>query len=119
MVEEYPKTAFILTLIGSVLALIIGIPMAILGAAIGSLLGGALGGSICVVITLLGAVLGITGAVLMRNPNKAKAGGALAIIGAFLGGYGIISFILMLIGGIMALTWEPPKKMMPPPPPPM
>ena len=116
MAEEYPKTAYILTLVGAILALVIGIPLSLLGAMISVVNVGA--GIICVILPLLGGILGIVAAILMKNPEKVKMAGGLAILAAFLGGYGVISFILMLIGGIMALTWKPPAKVPPPAPPP-
>ncbi len=116
MAEEYPKTAYILTLVGAILALIIGIPLSLLGAVISVVNIGA--GIICVILPLLGGILGIISAILMKNPEKAKMAGGLAILAAILSIYSFIGFILLLIGGIMAITWKPPAKVPPPAPPP-
>ncbi len=124
MTENYPKTAYILTLIGAIFALIIGIPLAIFGGFIATILPGA--GIAIAVIALLGAILGIVAAMMMKDPQKVKTGGILAIIAAFFSVGGVISFVLLLVGGIMALTWKPPQPAPPPPaaappppPPPM
>ncbi len=106
MAEEYPKGAFILTLIGAILSLIVGIPLAMMGGIIAMFLPSL--GILCMVIPLLGGILGIVAAILMRNPEKVKTGGALAIIAAILSLIGVLSFILLLIGGIMALRWKKP-----------
>lgn len=118
MAEDYPNTAFVLTLVGAILAFIVGIPLAFLGLLGFSYL---FWGSLCFIIPLIGGILGIIAAVWMKNPDRVKTAGVLAIIAAILGGAGIISFILMLIGGILALAWEPSKRggyEVPPPPPP-
>ncbi len=106
MAEEYPKGAFILTLIGAILSLLVGIPLAMMGGIIAMFLPSL--GILCIVIPLLGGILGIIAAVFMKNPEKVKAGGALAIVAAFLSIMGVLSFILLLIGGIMALRWKKP-----------
>ena len=116
MAEDYPAGAFAITLIGAIFALLAGIIPLMVGAGIMELSSilpipalGALG-ALCVIISLLGALLGFIGAALMRNPEKARTGGALAIIAAFFSVGGLLSFILLLIGGILALTWKKPEK---------
>jgi len=116
MAEEYPSSAYILTLIGGILAIVIGMPVAFFGMLF-SLPTFGLGG-VCFVIPLIGGILGVLAATWMKDPGKVKTGGVLAIIAAFLGSVGVISFILMIIGGILALTWTPPPRVTPPPPPP-
>lgn len=107
MAEEYPKTAFILTLIGAILGLVVGIPLAMMGGFLAMIFPAL--GLLCIVIVLIGGVLGLVAAILMRDPEKVKLAGVLAIIAAFLAPAGIISFILLLIGGILALTWKRPQ----------
>ncbi len=121
MVEEYPTTAYVLTLIGAVISLIIGMIYAFVGSAI--IVGvseAAPFGLVCIILGLLGAILGFVAASMMKNPEKVHTGGILAIIAAFFSVGGMITFILLLIGGIMALTWKKPEEkatILPPPPP--
>ena len=117
--EEYPETAMLLTLIGAIIALIPGVVFSLIGFTM--FYQGYYGeGIVCVSLSLIGAILGIIAALWMKNPEKVHAAGGIAIIAAFLSIFGVLSFLLMLIGGIMALTWEKPKKMakvLPPQPP--
>ncbi len=122
MAEEYPSTAYVLTLVGAILSLIIGLIYIFVGSLIivGTAGRGAPFGLVCIILGILGAILGLAGASMMKDPEKVHTGGILAIIAAFFSAGGVITFILLLIGGIMALTWKKPEekaKILPPPPP--
>ncbi len=117
--EEYPATAFALTLAGAILSLITGFVIAFIGV-FAFLNGDYANGILCISLSLLGSILGLISAFWMKNPDNAHSAGALAIVAALLSGVNILGFIFMLIGGILALTWEKPKKVAivyPPPPP--
>ncbi len=142
MNEKIPLTAAILAIVGSVFVLIGGLVEAALGAFISlflpgygsAIIGGAFGvGAGCLIMSIL----------LFVAPAQKLIWGILLIVFAILslvfdlfGGF-IIGFILVLIGGIMAITYKPaspqvvyvqamgtppmaaPPPNFPPPPPPM
>ncbi|HEV2225247.1 MAG TPA: hypothetical protein VGR56_00420 [Nitrososphaerales archaeon] len=129
---EKPTAAFVLSLIGGIIYLLVGIIVAAAAAFIGSIVGLAgygVGGLAVASVGAIGLVSGIlmlVGAVMMNSSNKSKVrtGSVLVLlftlIGALftLGGF-LIGFILGLIGSIMGLVWKPSEAMPPPPPPPM
>jgi len=121
MVEEYPSTAYVLTLVGAILSLIIGFLYAFAGIFImASATNDAWIGGVCIIIGFIGGILGIVAASMMKNPEKVHSGGVLAIVAAFFSAGGILTFILLLVGGIMAITWKKPEEkavVLPPPPP--
>ncbi len=114
--EDYPSSAYILTLLGAIISLLFGLVGGVVG--IAAVMSGFLGGTFCLT-GLLGGLLGLVAAFLMKTPQKVHDGGVLAIIAAILSMGSILPFILMLIGGIMALSWRPRTKavILPPPPP--
>ena len=111
MSENYPSAAFILSLIAGLFVILGGLVVAAVAAAftffaygIGAIVG--LFGIIWGVIILVGAFN------LRSNPRSHGTWGAIILVfsliswfGAF-GGF-LIGFLLGLIGGIMAITWEP------------
>ncbi|AGB04485.1 hypothetical protein AciM339_0601 [Aciduliprofundum sp. MAR08-339] len=123
--EDYPATAFALTLIGAILSMIYGFVYVVIGiyVVVGfSMIDPRLAwyGSVCLIQAVIGGVLGFIGAFMMKDPDKVHTGGVLAIISAFLSVMGVLTFFLLLIGGILALTWKGPEKkavILPPPPP--
>jgi hypothetical protein len=117
--ETYPRTAYLLSLIGGILILIFSLIYAVILLAIASLfssLGFGLGATIAVAFAVVALVLGLVVLVLaMRlksNPGGVKTTGILIVVFAvisFIGGGGFyIGAILALIGGILALIWHPP-----------
>jgi hypothetical protein len=117
--EEYPQTAFALTLVGAILSLITGIIFSFVEV-LAFINGDYSNGVLCISLSLLGSILGLISAFLMKDPDKVHSAGALAIIAALFSLVNVLGFIFMLIGGILALTWEKPKKVAivyPPPPP--
>ncbi len=124
MGEEYPVGAFIVTIIGAVFALLFWLIIALAG--IVGVAMGAIGAGVCIIISIIGAVLGFLAAAWMRKPEKVHSGGILAIVAAIIVVpaiitiWGILPFILLLIGGILALGWKGPERkpvILPPPPP--
>lgn len=115
MAENYPRTAYILSLIGGILEVAVGVPLAIIG--IITILG-----VVCLIWPLIFGILIIVFALKLksaRDPNAVKSASIAIIILSILAGINIIS----LIGGILGLIWEPPIEMpqeipAPPPPPP-
>ena len=116
---NYARTAHILALIGGIFIVIDGL----LTLAVASLLAGALAGlgygafgALVAIFGAIGFILGLIilyGAVqLRRNPASTKTWGILLIVlslVSYIGGGGFfIGLILVLIGGILALTWHPP-----------
>ncbi len=122
MSEEYPSAAFVITLIGAILSLFGWLIIAFTGIFIASAEGdqSTWMGGVCISISVIGAALGFWAALWMRKPEKAHSGGILAIISAIITIWSGIPFILLLIGGILALTWKKPEEkavILPPPPP--
>ena len=125
---EKPTAAFVLSLIGAIFYILIGIGVAALAAVFGSILGIAGAGAFGLGIALVGAVglvsgiVMIIGAAMMYSSDRSRVrtGSVLVftLVGAiFTFGGAVIGFILALIGSILGLTWKPPMAMPPPPPP--
>ncbi len=126
---DRPTAAFVLSLIGGILYLLIGIVIAALAAVIGglaSIAGYGAAGLAVVAVGGIGLVCGIViiiGAVMMNSSNRSRVRVAsvivlvFTIIGAIftLGGL-VIGFILALIGSILGLTWKPTASMVSAPP---
>ncbi len=109
----YPNAAYILSLIGGIIILLVGLLVAAVGAAFTFMIGG-LGG----LFGLLGIVWGIIiiyGAMQLRsNPSQHVTWGIIIIVFSFIswiGAFGgfFFGFILALVGGILALIWSPPR----------
>ncbi len=127
--EDYPTTAFALTLIGAIISMLYGFVYVVIGiyAVVGfSMIDPRFAwyGSACLIQAVIGGVLAFIGAFMMKDPEKVHTGGVLAIISAFLSIMGdlggVLTFFLLLIGGILALKWKGPEKkavILPPPPP--
>jgi len=131
---EEPTAAWILSLIGGILGLIIS--LAYLGMALAAI--GAVAAEAGVAIPMFGVagtaaialcgwgiiahIIIIIGAFKIKSgdPSSVRTGGILVLIFSILGGFNILA----LIGGILALVWKPPRKRVaeaappaPPPPP--
>ncbi len=122
--ETYPRTAYLLSLIGGILILVFSIIYAIILFAIASLfaaVGFGLGVGLAVGLAVLALVFGLIiilfASRLKSNPAGAKTTGAIILVLAlisFIGGGGFyIGAILALIGGILALVWHPPANVQP------
>ena len=122
MGEEYPVGAFIVTIIGAVFALLAWLLVSLAGVVGSAIAGpqGAVFGAVCIIISIIGSILGFLAAAWMRKPEKVHSGGILAIGAAIITIWAVLPFILLLIGGILALVWKGPEKkpvILPPPPP--
>lgn len=117
---ERPTAAFVLSLIGGIIYLLVGLLIAVAAAFLGSisgLAGYSMAGMAVAAVGGIGLVSGalmIIGAVMVSSTSKSRVrtGSVIvlvfAIIGALFtfGGF-IIGFILALIGSILGLTWSP------------
>ena len=127
---EKPTAAFVLSLVGGMFYLLVGLIVAAASALIGgiaSLAGYAsYGGAIAAVggIGLVCGILMVVGAVMMNSSSKSRVRLAAIIVLVFTlvgaiftaGGF-VIGFILALIGSILGLTWNPSSQMPPSPMP--
>ncbi len=126
--SEKPTAAWVLSLIGGILGLIVYLIYAVLflvgaGAVIGMPgMGWAVGAGAAVCFWFVIAhIIILIGAFKIKSgePSSVRTGGMLVLIFSILGGLNILA----LIGGILALTWKPsrpvqPTTAAPPPPPP-
>lgn len=128
---DEPTAAFVLSLIGGVTYLIIGLFVAIAAAFMGSIAGmvglgmvvlaaAAVGG-----IGLLSGIPMIVGSMMMRSPSKSlvRTGSVVLLVFTLVGALftvgGLpIGFIPALVGSILGLTWNPSTLKSPPGPPP-
>lgn len=118
MAGQVPTAGAILSLIGGIFVLLVGVWLAIIGTAFSFFLGSLTG------LFFIGLVVGILivvfAALMFAAPRMKVAWGALVIVLAIvslptaLGGF-FIGFILALIGGILAITYKPTPTMMAPP----
>lgn len=114
MSKNYPHAAYILSLIGGILQLlVVGVPLAILGII-------SIWGVVCLIWPLIFSILIIIGAMKIKSPGNLDAirqGSILVLILSILAGN-----IISLIGGILGLIWKPsaeaPTEVAAPPPPP-
>jgi hypothetical protein len=115
---SYPNTAYILTLIGGIFVILAGLVDAMIYAVIGSAFLaifpgiGALLIGLAVLALLVGVIMVYGALQLKHHPESAKTWGIIIIVlslVSWIGGGGFfIGFLLGLIGGILALVWNPP-----------
>lgn len=117
--ETYPRTAYLLSLIGGILILVFSVIYALIilaiasfFAAVGFGLGVGVAIGLAVVAILFGLVVLYFALRLKSNPQNAKTYGILILVFSvisFIGGGGFyIGAILALVGGILAIIWRPP-----------
>jgi len=117
--ETYPRTAYLLSLIGGILLLIFSLIWAAvlavaasIFAAVGFGLGAGIALAFAAVAIILGLIVLIFAVRLKSHPESAKTTGILILVFAlisFVGGGGFyIGAILALVGGILAIIWKPP-----------
>jgi len=122
--ETYPRTAYLLSLIGGILLLVFSLIYAAILAVLASILaavGFGLGAGVAVALALVAVIFGVLVLIfalkLKSNPQSAKTYGILILVLAlisFVGGGGFyIGAILALIGGILAIVWHPPAQAQP------
>jgi|HubBroStandDraft_1064217.scaffolds.fasta_scaffold176735_2 amino acid transporter len=115
---NYPRTAYLLALIGGILILIGSIISAAIYAVGASILAGVGFGGVAIFLVALAVIALIFGIIVLilalrlkSNPQGAKMTGILIIVFSlisFIGGGGFyIGAILALVGGILALIWNP------------
>ncbi len=122
MVDEYPRGAYILTIVGAILEIIAAIgyiALGIIGASLAGILG--IGGIGVGVWLLIVSIILFVGASKLKSgdPGAIRTWSILILIFGILGGN-----IFALIGGILGLIWKPSKPQQvsqaaPPPPPPV
>ncbi|MCS7130543.1 MAG: hypothetical protein NZ872_03890 [Archaeoglobaceae archaeon] len=106
MAGEKPTAAYILSLIGGILGLLLAIGIFVAANLFGPL--GALFGGMLALVPLIFSLIIIWGAMMIKSgePKKVKNGGIIVVVFSILSGLNIIA----LIGGILALVWKPPAK---------
>jgi len=108
---EVPTAAFILSLVGGIIVLLVGIIITIAGAALTFFLLG-LGGLLGLPGVLWG-ILMIVCAVMMRSrPEQHVMWGSLVVVFSALSWFGawgglVVGFLLGVIGGILGIVWKP------------
>jgi hypothetical protein len=122
---EKPTAAFILSLLGGIFYLLVGIGLAAISSVFAFVPMAGLAIAAIAGIGLLSGILMIVGAVMMNTSNKSRVrtGSILVLVFTLVGaiftaGGAVIGFILALIGSILGLTWNPSTPMAPPPTPP-
>jgi hypothetical protein len=117
--ETYPRTAYLLSLIGGILIFIFSLiyvailfVLASLLAAVGFGLASGLVLGLAAIAIILGVIVLVLAVRLKSHPESAKVTGVLILVFAvisFAGGGGFyIGAILALVGGILAIIWKPP-----------
>ena len=111
---EKPTTAFIVTLIGGILEILLGVALAARLMVLVSGMDPNTNVMIGAYFIVLGLIM-ILGAVMMYNkPSSAHTWGIIIVILSIIAGLNIIT----LIGGMLAIKWKPSTVTPPPPPPP-
>ncbi|MGC8619224.1 MAG: zinc ribbon domain-containing protein [Thermoplasmata archaeon] len=110
--EQYPGTAYILSLIGGIFVLLGGIIVMVVGAIFTVYLLG-IGGLYGVLGIIWGIIILIGASRLKSRPMEHNTWGIIILVFSILSWFGgmgglFIGFLLGLIGGILALTWHPP-----------
>ncbi len=114
----YPRTAYLLSLIGGILIVLYALLEVAEAIAFRSEIESLLPGAARLLVGLgsigvISGVIVVIGAIQLKgNPSSAKTWGILILVFSlvsFVGGGGLfVGLLLGLIGGIMALTWTPP-----------
>ncbi len=111
--EYYPNVAYILSLVGGIIILLVGLLVAAVGAAFTFMIGGF--GGLFGLLGIIWAVIIIYSAMQLKsNPSQHVTWGVIIIVFSFIswiGAFGgfFLGFILALVGGILALIWSPPR----------
>jgi hypothetical protein len=111
--DEFSVLAVVLVLLAAILIFLEGLSFLAIGSAIGSFsptLGGAVSG-LGFLGVLLGLILGGMAVVLYRTPDASRIAGIVVMLGSFLslfaGGGFYLGLILGIVGGIIAILFEP------------
>jgi hypothetical protein len=109
--DEKPTTAYVLSLIGGIFVVIGGLITAVIGAILTFAFAG-IGGFFGILGIIWGILIIVFAVRLNSDPGSHTSSGALILIFSilsWLGGIGglFIGFLLGLIGGILAIAWNP------------
>ncbi len=109
-ISNRPTTAFILSLIGGIFVLLVGLALAVIGAAVTFFIAG-IGGIFGLWGVVCGIIMIVGGTMMNGHPNQHAMWGTIVLIFSILslassGGL-IIGFILGLIGGASGIAWRP------------
>ena len=125
---EKPTAAFVLSLIGGILILLVAIAiMALMSALSGLMIGVGANGSLALIYGAVGiifALIVLVGAMMLwMKPQQHVAWGVIVLLFSLFsiistGGL-FIGLILGLVGGILGIVWKPPAPMAPGMAPPM
>jgi hypothetical protein len=113
--ESYPSAAFALSLVAGIFVLLGGLVVAAIGAIFTFFLFGI--GAIIGIFGIIWGVIIIVGANNLRaHPEQHVTWGVIILVFSLISWFGglggfLIGFLLGLIGGILALMWQPPQKM--------
>ncbi len=110
-IVDRPVAAFVLSLIGGIIILLVGLLIGLIGFIVTVPLGG-IGAVIGVLGLAWGIIIIIGAALLYSRPEQHTAWGVIILVFSIVSWYGtlggfFIGFILALIGGILAITWKP------------
>ena len=127
---QKPTTAFVLSLIGGIIYLLIGVIVAAVSSVLGGMAGmtgfPGIGMGVAIIgsVGLISGIVMIVGAAMLYSPEtgRVRTGSVLVLIFTIVGalftfGGIIVGFILALIGSILGLTWKPSVPVAPPPAP--
>ncbi len=121
--EKYPRTAYLLSLIGGILVLFLSIIIAILYIVIATAfssfhisiafgVGAVVSAALAAVAVLLGILILVFALRMKNHPETSQTAGVVVLVCAllsFIGGGGFyIGAILALVGGILAIIWKRP-----------
>jgi len=120
-ISNRPTTAFILSLIGGILVLLVSLGLAVIGAALTFFLAG-IGGVFGLWGVVCGIIMIVGGMMMNSHPDQHTVWGTIVLVFSILslassGGL-VIGFILGLIGGALGIAWrpqlvEPPQRVTP------
>ncbi len=111
--ESYPTAAFTLSLIAGIFVLLGGLIVALIGAVFTFFAFGI--GAIVGILGLVWGIIIIVGANNLRaHPEQHVTWGAIILVFSLISWVGavgglLIGFLLGLIGGILAIAWQPPQ----------
>ncbi len=108
---DRPTAAFVLSLIGGIFILMVGILLGIIGFTLTIFVAGV--GGILGIFGLVWGIIVILGSVMMyRNPEQHTLWGIIVLVFSIVSWFGalgglFIGFLLGLIGGILGIAWKP------------
>jgi hypothetical protein len=122
MIAEKPTTAYVLSLVGGIFVLLGGLLWAVLGTLIALFTFGS--GFILYIFVIFGALIIVGANKINNNPQARHTWAIITIVLGAISLFGVITALgglLAIIGGALALAWQPspqPAPVYAPPPPP-